>query len=298
MPASARYRYDLPEKVRQRIFHAFRQHQRPWMGGGQYDFQTLLSEVGELILAKHGSLFRSVYDAARVSEHPVINHFGMCSDEQAAEFVVLCFQTNTMGGDSESARILVNEMNQIFEEESVGYELTEPKMIATGESARLFPGSPPRPTYRTEYPKLIKKSERSVHEIAVQPALEVLRDPRFATANSELMDSFDKVRNGNYDSAITSCGAAFESVMKVICDIKGWAYAKEKDACAKLVGVCKDHGLFFPFYVPLFEGVGTVRNKIGDAHGSPSHTAGREHAEHMIAMTCAHIHFLVRQAGI
>jgi hypothetical protein len=66
------------------------------------------------------------------------------------------------------------------------------------------------------------------------------------------------------------------------------------------VEICRNQGLILPFYVEIFKGIGTVRNNLGDAHGKgpkPAHAATREHAEHMIAMTCAHIHFLVLQAG-
>jgi hypothetical protein len=115
------------------------------------------------------------------------------------------------------------------------------------------------------------------------------------------MDAFEKIRKGDYPDAITSCGAAFESVLKTICDAKGWIYDRDKDTSAKLVGICRDNGLFLPFYAPIFEGVGTVRNKLGDAHGKgprPVQSATREHAEHMIALTCTHIDFLVRQAGL
>jgi hypothetical protein len=69
----------------------------------------------------------------------------------------------------------------------------------------------------------------TVHEKVVQPALEALRDPLLATANCELLDAFEKVRKGNYPDAITSCGAAFESVLKTICKAKGWPYDPDRD---------------------------------------------------------------------
>jgi hypothetical protein len=190
-------------------------------------------------------------------------------------------------------------INRIFEEEGVGYELTPPKVVDTGKCAYLF-GRPTHTNYlRTEHPRILKKGQRTLYEKVVQPALEVLRDSRLTTANSELLNAFDEVRNGDYADAITSCGAAFESVLKTICDLKSWSYDPDTDTCAKLIGICRKEGLFLPFYTSIFEGVGTVRNKLGDAHGKgpkPAYVAAREHAEHMIAMTCSHIEFLVRQA--
>ncbi len=296
-----RYSYAIPEKVRSRMLHTLQQHNEGWMGGRHYDFITLLQEVGQQLLARKGSLRASAYETARTSDHPVINHFFVCSDEEALDFIELCFRADTMGGDSEGSRMAVAAFNRIFEEEGIGYELTLPATVDNGPGLLFGRTSSGVRAIRIEFPKIIRKDERTVHDKAVKPALEALRDPRLATANSELLNAFEEVREGNYPDAITSCGAAFESVLKIICDVKGWTYDVNRGTCAKLVGSCRDQGLFFSFYAPIFEGVGTVRNKLGDAHGKgpkPAHVATREHAEHMIAMTCTHIDFLVRQAGL
>lgn len=293
-----RYTYVMHEKARSRMLHTLQQHQSGWMSGGRYNFNLLLNEVGQKLLAQTGTMRSSMYEAARKSDHPVINYFLFCSNEEALDFIEICFQSNTMGGDSQDSRALVNLFNKIFEEEGIGYELTPPSTVDVGPGSLFGRTSPGMRSIRYEFPKIIKKDERTVHDKAVKPALEALRDPQMATANSEMLDAFEKVRNGDYDSAITSCGKAFESVLKTICSVKGWTYDPDKDACAKLVSICRDNGLFFGFYAPIFESVGTVRNKLG-AHGGgpkPAHTASREVAEHMIAMTCAHIEFLVRQA--
>jgi hypothetical protein len=293
-----RYSYAIPEKVRSRILHNLQQHGAGWIGGDH--FQDILREVGQKLLAKHGSLRSSGYEAARKSDHPVINHFFFCDDEEVLDFLQLCFETQTLDRDMEGSQRLVATFNQIFEEEGIGYELTPPAMIDVGPGSLFGRTSPGMRAIRIEYPKVIRKDERTVHEKAAQPALAVLRDQRFATANGELLDAFEQVRKGYYPAAITSCGKAFESVLKTICAVRGWAYDPDKDTCAKLVGICKDQGLFFPFYAPILEGVGIVRNKIG-AHGGgpkPAYVAAREHAEHMIAIACAHIDFLVRQATL
>jgi hypothetical protein len=293
-----RYTYAIPEKVRSRMLHTLQQHGAGWLGGNH--FKNMLAEVGQRLLAKRGGLHSFGYEAARMSDDPVINHFFFASDDEVLDFIELCFQTQTIDGDPEGSDRLVAAFNQIFEEEGIGYELTRRAMVDIGPGTLFGRSSPGLRSIRIEYPKIIKKDERTVHEKAVKPALEALRDPRMATANGELLDAFEKVRKGDYPAAITSCGKSFESVLKTICAVKGWAYDPDKDTCAKLVGICRDQGLFFPFYGPILEGVGTVRNKLG-AHGGgpkPAHVAAREHAEHMIAVTCAHIDFLVRQAGL
>src|SRR5579871_6060283 len=98
------------------------------------------------------------------------------------------------------------------------------------------------------------------------------------------------MREGDYAEASTWCNSAFESVLKTICDLKGWAY-NPKDACAALLDTCRSNGLFWPFYTETLKGIGTIRNNLGSAHGrgpAPKYKAGREHASHMIATTCSH----------
>jgi hypothetical protein len=294
-----RYSYTIPSPVRARIFQTLQQH-NGWMSGA-YDFLRLLEEVEQLILARMGRLHEASYTSRGINDVPIVIHFFSCSDEESLDFIQLCFHARTMGGVSENARILVGIINRIFEEEGIGYELTPPAIIDEGPGTLFGRTSSGMRACRVEFPMVIRKDERVVHDKAVKPALEKLRDPRFATANNELLNAFEEIQKGGYADAITSCGSAFESVMKTICDMKRWDYDPNTDTCSKLVEICRARGLFFPLYAPLFTAVGTVRNKLGDAHGkgpAPENVATREHAEHMVAITCAHIDFLLGQAGV
>lgn len=289
-----RFFYDVPEVVRRRFILTLENHD-----GGEIDVTEIFREAGRKIMAKHGGLYRPSYEAARTSNDPVIEHLFCCNDEEALYFIEFCCATRGFG-HGEQAEQLVEEINKIFEEEGLGYELTPPRKIDTGKPGYLFGRRTPSNTFRIEPPRIIRKDERTVHEKAVQPALEVLADARFVTANSELLKAFEEVRHGDYADAITSCGSAFESVLKTICDVKGWPH-EPKATCSKLVDACYKAGLFPSIYVEMLKGIGSIRNNLGDAHGKgpkPSDPATRDHAEHMIATTCSHITFLVRQAGL
>ena len=51
----------------------------------------------------------------------------------------------------------------------------------------------------------------------------------------------------------------------------------------------------------MLEGVGTVRNKLGDVHGrgpTPSHVGSLDHAEHLLLVTAAHMLFLAKLVGM
>ena len=116
-----------------------------------------------------------------------------------------------------------------------------------------------------------------------------------------MMKAHEAYRKLQYEDAITDAASAFESTLKTICSTRGWAYNPDKDTLSPLVKACNANSLFPSFYVPIFEAVGTLRNKMSDAHGrgpKPPYTVSKEHADHMIQMTSAHITFLVRLAGI
>jgi hypothetical protein len=89
--------------------------------------------------------------------------------------------------------------------------------------------------------------------------------------------------------------------MKTICTRKNWNFNPDKDTCGSLVKALATNGLFYPFYSPLFEAVGTIRNKMGDAHGrgpAPQHTPDKEYADHMLQFTSANITMMIRKSGL
>ena len=188
-----------------------------------------------------------------MSDDAAIEHFFQCSDEQCLDFIQLCFESQTMGGCGSDALTLSSEINGIFEEVGIGFELTTPRFVPTEEKVvqKLTPQDIMRPRPgRVETARIVKKGERGVRKVAIEPALEILRDPRLTVANEELLVAFEKMRSADYADAITSCGAAFESVLKTIWEAKGWEYDPERDTCAKLIRVCQDNGLLYPFYSP------------------------------------------------
>jgi hypothetical protein len=298
-PPSARYRYDVPQRARQRILVSLRQ--RSGHGVDYIDLDTLLVELGDLIAAADGGLFRSDYEAAQVSDHPVINHFALCDDRMALEWIEIVFQCFHYSGGDEWRQTV----NEIFQQEGMGYELTPyAETVVKGPDG---PADVPRHRWgkgfgewiEHQYPQIIKKDDEYTHVEIVQPCLNLLSDPKFKTANEEMLKAHKEYREGNYDDAITDCGAAFETVMKTICEAKGWTYDTGKATCKDLVDVCRDNGLFPGFYAPLFIDAGTIRNKLGDAHGkgpTPPFTVTKEHFEHMVQITSANILLFARLA--
>jgi hypothetical protein len=107
-----------------------------------------------------------------------------------------------------------------------------------------------------------------------------------------MLKAHTALRMGDYEDAITITGSAFESFLKTILTIKKISFNPEKDTCAKLIGICRDNAIFPSFYCPTFESVGTIRNKLGDAHGrgpQKTHAVSLEHAEHIVRIASSHM---------
>lgn len=287
-PPPSQLRYDVPETMRSRILAILDHHI-----GNERTMQAFLAEMEDLLCRQYGQLRASSYRAARRSDIPVVEHFYCCPDEHALDFIEACFQLSVQCGGQKA----VDEINAVFRQEGVGYELTKFLGPATPKGSVIL-GKQIAPD---QLPRVVRVDEQTAHTEMVAPALSLLTTPVLAVANAEMLKAFSDHRAGRHEDAITACGSAFESVLKTICDQKGWAYDRDKDTCSSLVDICYKSGLFPSFYVELFKRVGTVRNKLGDAHGRgpvPQHDVEAAHAEHMLHMTCSHIILLCRLAGL
>jgi hypothetical protein len=282
-------RYDIPPDIRSRILFVLRDHAYEPHGG----FNKLLEGVGNSLYKQYGGLCEPMNAAARRSDHPVIEHFFSCNDKYALDFIEAYFQQPVYNGGQKG----VDEINEIFHESGIGYELTP--FVEHPSETPFFGRLRKRIEY--EFPKVIRRSDQLVHQEIIEPTLNLLSDSRLRVANSEMLKAYSALRHGDLEDAITLAGSAFESLLKTICDIKGWSYDPNRDTCSKLIHICRDQGLFPPFYAPILEAVGTIRNKLSDAHGrgpKPQYQVSREYAEHMVQMTSSHMLLVAKLAGL
>jgi hypothetical protein len=265
----------------------------------RFDLGEVLSELRDKLVAQYGSLYRPAFEAAIQAPNPVIEHFLSCNEAMALDYIELWFKCWSYRPACKRA---VDAVNEVLREEGIGYELSPWVERLTDEPAQsLFGRLTSAKKIETQYPEFVRKDSQFTHANIVQPCLDVLAKPEFAQANKEMLDAFAKHRRGDFDGALTSCGAAFESVFKTICTIKNWPYDPDKDTLYKLVDICNAKGLFPPFYAQVFKSVGTVRNKLSDAHGRgpvPQYNVGQDHLEHLIHFVSAHVVFLAKLSGI
>ena len=157
--------------------------------------------------------------------------------------------------------------------------------------------------YRFENGQIVRIDNQIIYREALQPALKLLSDPRFAGANQEMLAAYDSRRNGNNADALTNANKAFESVIKSICEEKGYTYDKDKDAAKKLIDILKTEG-FFPAYmnphidgirITLETGLPVVRNKKGGhGQGQAVTPVPDEYVGYALNLAATNIVFLAR----
>ena len=132
---------------------------------------------------------------------------------------------------SKRADAAINELNSRFKERGVGYQYTSPKII--------------------------RIDSELIHSEVVKPALRLLCQEHFAGAQEEFLKAHEHYRKGNSKEALNDCLKAFESVMKAICDKRGWHY--EEGATSKsLIQICLDNGLIPTFWQQQFTSLSSL----------------------------------------
>ena len=297
-PVPKSYRYDLPGEVRSRILHALQQLRDDF--GSPFDFAQMLRQVGEKLLVKYGALCGPGFEAARVNDHPVIQHFFSCDHEKALDFIEFCFQVRGNCGKQKG----VDAINGVLQDAAIGYELTSFRTIDTGRPGKLF-GLTCGTVVEYQYPRIIRRDSQYMHSEAVQPALNVLTDERYRGASEEFLNAHEHFRHTRYQECLNECLKAFESTMKIICHEKGWPY-NQNDTAKVLIQKCLDNGLVRTFSQQqltslrtlLESGIPTIRNKLGGhGQGVQQHDVPAHLARYALHLTAATILLLVESAG-
>ena len=145
--------------------------------------------------------------------------------------------------------------------------------------------------------QFIRIDSTHVHKEIILPALSILTAPAFAGANGEYRLAHEHYRKQEFTPCLNECLKAFESMMKSICDKKGWTY-QPGDAASKLVQVMQTNGLF-PAYLGtsltyltgmLTSTVPTIRNKqSGHGTGTTPTQVKEEYAAFSLQSTAANI---------
>lgn len=155
--------------------------------------------------------------------------------------------------------------------------------------------------YQYQSGQILVETNSVLHREAITPALVLLGDPRFAGANEEFLKAHEHYRHGRLGECLVDCLKAFESSMKIICDLKGWPYTPT-DTAKALIEVCLSNKLIPTFTQQqltslrtlLESGIPTVRNKqAGHGQGASRHQVSPHLARFGLHLTAAVVVLLV-----
>jgi hypothetical protein len=175
---------------------------------------------------------------------------------------------------SKIADAAIEELNARFQEHGVGYQ------YVNGEIIRI--------------------DSELIHAEVVRPALRLLNQNRYAGAQQEFLKAHEHYRSGDSKEALNECLKSFESLMKGICDKRGWPYNANGTA-KDLIQTCMDNGLIPTFWQNQFaslrslleSSVPTGRNKLsGHGQGTDPTTVPDYLVAYMLHMTASAIVFL------
>jgi hypothetical protein len=141
----------------------------------------------------------------------------------------------------------IDELNQRFKQHGIGYQF--------------------------ESEIIIRIDTQLIHNEIIKPALQLLGSKAYKGANEEFLKAHEHYKHDRYQECLVDALKALESVIKSICNSKGWAY-QTTDSTKKLLDIIFEKGLLPAFMQSEFSalrgllegGTSVVRNKLG-GHG-------------------------------
>jgi hypothetical protein len=287
-------RHDFPETFRKRAgMWAATAFQRIEFGTPQGEvvnrqrrswellYEGLCDAYGRSPLVNLGQMAVQGYSKADISAESQLGaHLLICPDNEVLDFVSGVFQISSRLVDDiagaeaaeEEAQAIGPLLNAIFEEEGIGY--------------RWVAG------------QIIRFDEPVTHDLAIEPAMELLHDGAFGHANREFAAAMEAYRSGRWRDSITNANAAFESVLKI-------RTGKPNLTAGDLIHEAKRQGV-----IPAYLGAATehleklmhiapaVRGQEA-AHGLANRPSGADQhlAQLVVSITAAFVLFIGRPAA-
>jgi len=272
--------YDnLPVKFKNQIVHIW---------GDFFEYITnddIHNEIWEVIEGKiakeHGK--KSLIDSGllRYKDSYKVESYFLDNDnvEECLDIIEIVFKVINKAGElyhlKHESAIACKDLNSRFLQNGIGYQM------ASGI--------------------IIKVDSTLLHQTITQPALNLLENKQYENSNEEFLKAHEHFRNGRNKECLNECLKAFETTMKIICNLNKWSFG-EGDTASKLINVLTSNN-FFPDYHSthlnavkqiLESGVPTIRNKNA-AHGQgvTKITVDNEMANYMLNITGSVIKFIV-----
>lgn len=290
--------YSVPKTVRARILMLCRDvvASDHLNSGNQNYSQEFWTEIHQRLLYQHGRV-RLTQEPALQSVPEELGQFLVsCGDEEFLDFVEHIFKTKAASMMLDRRRTFIADINTFFAADNIGFELTDWVKEEVVERVYEYPffGREAKVIKTLAYPQIIRKDSQAVHELAIVPALTLLSDPIYKSANQEFLAALDDYKRGDYRDCLAKCGSCLESVLKILCSQNNWSY-RQDDTASRLIGIVRERaGLDTYFDQPLMI-IATLRNRLSSSHGAgvETKTATKNIALFALNSTATAIVFLV-----
>lgn len=208
----------------------------------------------------HGSPVLCPQEAPTDATQDLLYFLQVCSSDHFLDFLEYLFQVDVFWRFDGQAKELVESINSFFLIDDLPYHLTDYVQVREAKDHGT--------TIRVSaYPKVVLKEYQLVHQNITAPALDLLTDPAYASANREFLEALEDYRKGDIGDCLTKCGSALESTLKVICDQKNWSYSQTDSVSRLLKKVIAQPDLPGFLEQPLML-VATIRNRLSKSHGA------------------------------
>ncbi|HEX9665608.1 MAG TPA: hypothetical protein VGA95_03525 [Thermodesulfobacteriota bacterium] len=261
--------------------------------GGDYTIE-FWNQIHRILRYRHGEAQLSHTSFSSPAED-AFQFVTACPTEQFLDLVEDVFSVDCLSHVHLPREEMVRELNAFLVIDGLPYFLTD--YVTERVKSRLY-GREHEAIQVVSYPRVVCRGNELIHTQVIVPTLEFLQRGHFRLANDEFLDALQDYRKGDYGDCLTKCGSAFESVLKILCDRKGWLY-KQTDNVSTLVKIFLDNTQLESYFEQLLMIVPTLRNRLSKSHGAGtvSKKVPQHIAQFAINSTASAILLMVYEAG-
>jgi len=148
--------------------------------------------------------------------------------------------------------------------------------------------------------QIIRVDSKVIYKETTIKVLHLLNDTKFDNADDEYRKAYEKLKDADYENVLVEANKAFETTMKIICDLKGYGLPQKHTASA-LIAHLKKNDFIENFQTDKFNGlaktlesVSIVRNNQGGhGQGIIKRNLSTIYAEYALQVTASNIILLI-----
>lgn len=223
----------------------------------------------------------------------LLQFLSTCSDEHFLDFMEYIFRVDCYWQACRDDNTMVEEVNQLLLLDDLPYAVTP---FVREVQRQPFMGQVRETQVIVSWPRVVLREHQIAYAEAIEPAIHLLADKGFTSANKEFLDALGDYRRGQYGDCLTKCGSAFESTMKLICRSHNWPY-QETDTAAPLLKLIMSRSKLDAFFEQPLLIIATLRNRLSSAHGrgAEPRSVQPQKARFALSATAAAILLLVEE---